>query len=430
MKVLVNTSARFSVTPDGEFWAPSENLAYKYWTRFLDVFDGVTILARVFLVDAPMKGARPVSGHGVSIIPLPNYYGIPQFVRNYISLRKRIRDSLRQDHAVYLSLPCVIGNVVWRSLAMHQPYGVAVCGDPYDSLAPGATSHPLRPVMRWWFSRRLRIECKHACACTYVTKQVLQRRYPCGRDAFSTYYSSIDLSPDAIIEAPRSSPKRSGLFHLIHVGTFDTWYKGPDILLEALSLCTKDGLDLSLTLIGDGRYRKDAERLAEKLGVAKRVRFLGQLPFSAAVRSELDAADVFVHPSRTEGLPKALIEAMARGLPCIGTTVGGIPELLPSEDLVPPNDSTALSRLIEQVVTNPEQRAAMSARNLATAQDYRSDILRQRRIAFYEVLRVRTAAWLNGPEVPSLAQPTTLAPQRVTAHQDLPYKNLDITDDR
>jgi glycosyltransferase involved in cell wall biosynthesis len=90
-----------------------------------------------------------------------------------------------------------------------------------------------------------------------------------------------------------------------------------------------------------------------------------------------------------------MIEAMARALPCIGTTVGGVAELLPEEDLVKPNNASELSFRIEEILSDPQRRAAMSARNLARAQEYRSHILRERRIAFYEILRARTEEWLK-----------------------------------
>ena len=78
-----------------------------------------------------------------------------------------------------------------------------------------------------------------------------------------------------------------------------------------------------------------------------------------------------------------MIEAMARGLPCLGSTVGGIPELLPEEDLVPPNDARALADKILDTVRHPARMESMSARNLQKAGEYREEVLAARRRSFY-----------------------------------------------
>jgi glycosyltransferase involved in cell wall biosynthesis len=90
-----------------------------------------------------------------------------------------------------------------------------------------------------------------------------------------------------------------------------------------------------------------------------------------------------------------MVEAMARALPCIGSTVGGIPELLPPEDMIPPGDVGALANKIREVVTNPERMARMSARNLEKAKDYRDEVLCDRRNEFYRYVREMTEAWLK-----------------------------------
>jgi glycosyltransferase involved in cell wall biosynthesis len=90
-----------------------------------------------------------------------------------------------------------------------------------------------------------------------------------------------------------------------------------------------------------------------------------------------------------------MIEAMARALPCLGSTVGGISELIPEEDLVPPGDAPALARKIREVITDPVRMARMSARNLAKAGEYSDAELASRRKAFYQHLRARTEAWLE-----------------------------------
>ncbi len=114
------------------------------------------------------------------------------------------------------------------------------------------------------------------------------------------------------------------------------------------------------------------------------------------MRGELDRADLFVLPSRQEGLPRAMLEAMARGASLHRVHGGGIPELLPAEDLVPPGDAQALAAKIREVVGDPERMARMSARNLAKAEEYRDEALRERRLAFYDHLRKRTEIWSKG----------------------------------
>ena len=84
---------------------------------------------------------------------------------------------------------------------------------------------------------------------------------------------------------------------------------------------------------------------------------------------------------------------MARGLPCISSTVGGIPELLDAEDLVPPGDALALARKIREVITEPGRMDRMSSRNLEKCQQFREDALKQRRLVFYRYLKNQTEVW-------------------------------------
>lgn len=160
-------------------------------------------------------------------------------------------------------------------------------------------------------------------------------------------------------------------------------YKGEDVLLHALAECRSGELDVGLTLVGDGRERSWLEALARRLHLEDVVHFVGQLPSGEAVRRELDRADLFILPSRQEGVPRAMIEAMARGLPCIGSTVGGIPELLPAPAMVPAGNIAALVAVIRRFSSAQIRRQA-SLRNLAAARAYEDRILRHRRQQFYK----------------------------------------------
>jgi glycosyltransferase involved in cell wall biosynthesis len=83
-------------------------------------------------------------------------------------------------------------------------------------------------------------------------------------------------------------------------------------------------------------------------------------------------------PSRTEGLPRALVEAMARGLPAVGTDVGGIPELLDSRCIVRPDDDRALAGALAELLRHADLWEEQSRRNLDVASGFRVEALRLR----------------------------------------------------
>ncbi len=269
-------------------------------------------------------------------------------------------------------------------------------GDPYDVFQPGGVIHALRPLFRVWFTAELKRLCGAACAAAYVTRHALQSRYPC--PAFSISFSDVEIGPDALVQSPRDGTvHHSGPPRLICVGTLAQMYKGVDVLLRAMATCAHQGFPLSLTVVGEGRHRPEMEQLAANLALSDCVHFAGQLPAGQAVREALDAADLFVMPSRVEGLPRAMVEAMARALPCLGSNIGGIPELIPPDSIVPVGDDAALASAMMTVLQDPERMGRMSAENLARAQEFREELLLESRTQFLTLIRDRTAEWIGNP---------------------------------
>jgi len=394
MTVVITIEQRFDRTPDGGIWAPM--FGYSFWQRYLTVFDTVRVVARVRDVSEVPSHFSRADGDRVTFAGVAHYIGPLQYAIRSRQVRSAARRAIGPGDAVILRVDSQIAACVYPVLRRTgHPYGVEVVVDPYDVFAPGSFKHPLRPFFRWKFTRQLRQQCAASGAAAYVTSRMLQLRYPPPPSAFATSYSSIELPAHAFANEPRIIVGKAGPFTLTIVAALEDMRKGHDILFKAMQVCLRDGLDLQLEVIGDGRSRPALEALATKLAIRPRVTFVGQLN-AQEVRTHLDGADLFVLPSRGEGLPRAAIEAMARGLPALGTTVGGFPELLPIEDLVPPGDVHCLARKIREILGSPERMATMSARNLERAKEYREEILRSRQTAFYRFLRERTSAWLNG----------------------------------
>ncbi len=386
MHVTVATDARLFRGPDGVVRSPTDGRAYGFWTRYLEIFDSVRVLARV--APSTLEEGQRVEGAGVLVHPVPDFKGLWGLARRRRPVRDAISNVCEARNSAYIArVPSVVGGLMISRLRRRRcPHALEVVGDPFESMKtsslPSVVASPLAHLGRI----QLRRHCNRADAVSYVTGEVLQGLYPAGPGVVTSSYSSVEL-PDAAFQ-PRARDRVWGNPPvLVLVATMSQPYKGHDVAIRAISDISSVNCPVHLRFVGDGRLRPKLQRLAETLGVAAKIDFVGQLATPEAVQQELDRSDVFVLPSRTEGLPRALIEAMARGLPCVASRVGGVPELLDDRDLVAPGNPGLLADRLVAVLGDPAEQVAMSQRNYEVAQKYRSAALTEHRNRFYGLVR-------------------------------------------
>jgi len=360
--------------------------------RYLDVFEEVVVIARVADVPYAQREWNRADGSGVSFFRIPYYVGAAAYLKNYLPVRAAIRDLTRNMDALVMRGVSVVNRSLLSSLMKGRPFGVEVIGDPHDVFAPGSVQHPLRPFLRWWLARTLKEQCKTACALAYVTSSTLQKRYPSDHDAFVTSYSSIELPDLALVKHVRQFGPIHSL-KIVTVGSLEQMYKGIDVLIDAIAICRSWGKSVELAIVGEGRYQDQLKDQVNQRQLSHVVNFMGQLHTKADMWELFDNAHLFVLPSKAEGLPRAMIEAMARALPCIGTDVGGIPELLSAEDLVPRGDAVALAHKIVEVASGPGRLHKMAEHHLRIAHQYADAVLAPRRRKFLTHLREVTQDW-------------------------------------
>lgn len=414
MRLVVSLEARFSLTPDGNAWTET-TFSESFWRRYLDVFDTVRIVARAKVKALAGEKDRLVTGAGVEFFGVPYYIGPFEYLRKRCAVKEALREAVGDGDAVLMRVPSRLADDLVPNLwASGRPYGLEVVADPYEVFSTGAVRHPLRPLFRRISTRNLQKQCARATAVSYVTQHTLQRRYPSAErpmgngdlkakdeatDPHSairdTYFSSVELSDKDYVAEARSYADGRAVPRVAFVGSLEQMYKGADVLLRAIALLRRESFPVRSVIIGDGRHRAELERLATTLGVTDSVEFMGQLPAGSAIQEQLDRADLFIMPSRTEGLPRAMVEAMARALPCIGSNVGGIPELLEPEHLFAAGDAAGLAQKMKNLLSDTSTLNRASRRNLQVAQQFRSEVLQPRRNQFYSFLRQRTEEWLR-----------------------------------
>ena len=150
-------------------------------------------------------------------------------------------------------------------------------------------------------------------------------------------------------------------FHILCVGRLAP-AKGQAILLAAVEKLVARGRSVHADFVGDGPDRNALERQAASLNIARNVTFHGAVN-QDQIAGLLAGADVFALPSFAEGVPVSLMEAMAMEIPCISTTIAGIPELIESGKegiLIPPSDPDLLAAAIETLIRDPELRLRLA----------------------------------------------------------------------
>ena len=162
---------------------------------------------------------------------------------------------------------------------------------------------------------------------------------------------------------------------LLHIGRFNE-QKNHAGLLDAFSMIVKIHPDCILKLIGDGDLQKKMEAYAEELGIREKVSFLGS---QTDVYPFLKAADVFLLPSKFEGMPMTIIEAMGTGLPVVASAVGGVPDMLEDRisGMLVPCEPAAVAEVVCRLLDSETLRKTLGSNALVSSKQFGADHMAQ-----------------------------------------------------
>lgn len=353
-------------SPDGSYWSAIPACGPQL-EDIRSQFESVSLVCRVRDANAEKPLGLVAIPDGVSVVALPFYKGVGAFIRALPALLRAIWRASGLVSISLLRLPGAIGSIYGLcSMVRGRKFATQLIGDPDDVLgSEGFRFH--ERLFRLPAVLLTRFLCRHAVACAYVTNRKLQQRYPPRQGVPTAGFSDVILELTDFQEESRS--RAGDPVRLVFCGSLAVGYKGLDVLLDALARLVAEGRRVTLDVIGEGILRRRYEHLAAIRNVEQVVRFHGQIARSRVVEI-YRRSDIFVMPSLTEGLPRAMIEAMAQGLPCVGSAVGGIPELLDDDVMVPPGNSAALAARLGKIIDDKSFFAAQGRQNLERARAY------------------------------------------------------------
>lgn len=376
---------KVAVDAQGNYYTGSA-FSQAVFDRYLEHFDHITLLMRrasVYPENAEaLSHMNRISSDRIKVVFIPD---TKESIHTFLSpsVRRRFKQivisEIKRAQAVIVRAPSDSGYIAAKYCKTHSiPYLAEAVGCPWDSL----WNHSLRgKVLAPFVRRKMRITMRHASYAVYVTDSFLQKRYP--TNGKSAAISDVELQPtdDQILEKRVNHIRNhSGKVLIGTAGALHVSYKGQRFVIRALSKLKAQGLtEYEYHLAGGGDHTALLD-LAKRLGVEEQVIFDGVLPHDE-IYGWLDSLDVYIQPSLVEGMPRALIEAMSRGLPAFGSKIGGIPELLDPSYIFSCGDTNAITRKLKSLTSKRMEKTAK--RNFDYSKRFEKLSLEQKRFAFY-----------------------------------------------
>jgi len=368
---------------DGNYYSNGQ-FPYRIWQRYLEVFDELVVAVRVrpALPGEKIEKLDLSSGPRVRFVEIPSISGLVAMFAARAEAKRLLTDALKDCDAL-ITRGSAIGRLASQiAMQLKIPWAIEVVSSTFDSLWNyGSWQGKVYAPVADYLSRQL---IKNAPYALYVTREFLQRRYPCQGKAVGCSDVQINCSAEEVLFKRKiviTNSRRP--FKIGLIGSLASKYKGIETAMQALRIIRQEQLEpVELHILGGGDSGQ-WKRLAEKLGVADQTVFCGTLPSGDAVNSWLDQIDLYIQPSYAEGLPRALLEAMNRGCPALGSSAGGIPELLEAGCIHRPGDSKGLALLINKAMESKVWQLEQAERNFVEATCYDQGILNQIRRDFW-----------------------------------------------
>ncbi|BDH60663.1 hypothetical protein MTP04_07930 [Lysinibacillus sp. PLM2] len=367
----------------GDQYFSTGGLSKKMLERYTKVFDEVTVISRQKILTEPNNNLTLASTDRVKFLDIPNIKSLNGLLK-YNLAQKKIEQEVKKCDYLISRLPSSIGALaISKAKKLNKPYLIELVACPWDELWNHSLKGKIIAPYNYFKTKKLVGESKYVL---YVTNKFLQLRYPTSGLNINCSNVSLKDIDSEVLKGRISKICLKNNSTKIILGTtaaVNVKYKGQQYIIEALGKLKKEGItNYEYQLVGGGdiTYLKS---IAEKNDVLNQIKFLG-LKKHDEVYDWLDSIDIYAQPSRQEGLPRALIEAMSRGIPSLGANTAGIPELL-EEEFIFSNSKKNILEIVSILnkFLDISIMKKQAIRNFEESKKYQSDIIEFNRITFF-----------------------------------------------
>lgn len=363
---------------EGNYYGVDYNTDLK--NRYLYLGDSVTFLIRVKDISDTSK-LSAIDGDNLQVLAVHDFKSVFKYFTSRKKADIEIEQAVKGHDIIIIRLPSSIGFIAYKyALKYKKPYLIELVACPWD----GYFNHSLlgKLVAPYMYLKTKGI-VKNAQYVVYVSERFLQNRYPTRGKALSCSDVVLpDINEDNLqcrLEKIDNMRKMDTLI-LGTAGAVNMRYKGQQYVIQALKLLKEEGYHFEYRLAGggDNTYLK---KLSEKLGVQDNVKFLGNIPHEKVFDFMRDI-DIYIQPSYAESHGRVIIEAFSTACPAIGSSTGGIPELIDSSFVFKRKNVKDLTEKIKLIAGGNLKEIA--AANHKKAADFKQSTLKRKIEIFYD----------------------------------------------
>lgn len=373
---------------DGPVYYDDQNKYYEFayhklLERYSYLADEIYFLIRTSKIEGENK--YTLIPEKIGIVSVPNFKSPTKYLKNKAEAEKIVCDVIKDADYVVLRTQSSIAQIALKYIKKYnKPYIIECVGCSWDSYWNHSM---LGKIVAPYMYYKTKKAIKDAPYVYYVTNQFLQKRYPTNGEKVACSNVVIksndkDALDKRIQKINKFNPKEKIIFGT--AASLSTRYKGQEYVIKALKYFLDKGYNVEYHLAGgySGNQKNTfLYDLAVKEGVIDKVIFEGSLS-SEQIMDYYDSIDIYVQPSKQEGLPRAVIEAMSRGCPVLGTDIAGIPELIQERCLFKKGSVKSFINAVERLLIC--NQADIAIENFNNAKMYKEDILENKRKEFYD----------------------------------------------
>lgn len=351
--------------------------------RFLYLGSHVTFMMRTkYISSEDLKKYSTISNDNFDVINVPDFKSIKKYFKNIKPAKEIIRKAVASHDVIVCRLPSAIGSIAAKeALELKKPLMAEYVACTYDAYWNYSWKGKLIAHYKMWTQKAL---VKDIPYIIYVTKHFLQNRYP--SPAVQTNCSNVEIIniyeqdlEDRLKKIEQRNDNQSTLT-LGTVAAINVVYKGHEDVFRAIAILKQKGIAVKYFLVGNG----DPSRLknhAKELNIEDSIEIVGPVKHSE-VFEFYKKIDIYIQPSKQEGLPRAVIEAMSRACPVLASSIAGIPELLNEDKMFRPGNAKEIAEKIAGF--NKIEMIKEAKYNFEKAKEYKKNVLMSRRLNFYK----------------------------------------------